>query len=99
MKLRSKPRLDYRQLHNTGARVLKMEGEHQGNDKVGIMKGTELKTREDLNFCLEIYEDVNDFTTKSEVLEAIKTVSELFQVYRHVNPTRRGGGAIMAPPR
>ena len=85
MKLRSKPRLDYRQLHNTGARVLKMEGEHQGNDKVGIMKGTELKTREDLNFCLEIYEDVNDFTTKSEVLEAIKTVSELFQVYRHVN--------------
>ena len=62
-----------------------MEGEHQGNDKVGIMKGTELKTREDLNFCLEIYEDVNDFTTKSEVLEAIKTVSELFQVYRHVN--------------
>ena len=71
MKLRNKPRLDYRQLHNTGARVLKMAEGQQGEDKVGIMKGTELKTREDLKFCLEIYEDVEDFTTKSEVLEAI----------------------------
>ena len=62
-----------------------MEDGQQGGDKVVAMKGTELKTREDLKFSLEIYEDVEDFTTKSEVLEAIKTVSELFQVYRHVN--------------
>ena len=85
MNLRSKTRLEYKPLHNTGDRVPRMEDGQQGGDKVVAMKGTELKTREDLKFSLEIYEDVEDFTTKSEVLEAIKTVSELFQVYRHVN--------------
>ena len=84
MKLRSKQRLDYFALHSTGEKIYKME-EGQGEDKVGAMKGTELKTREDLKFSLEIYEDVSDFTTKSEVQEAIKVVSELYQIYRHVN--------------
>ena len=77
MKLRSKQRLDYFALHSTGEKIYKME-EGQGEDKVRAMKGTELKTREDLKFSLEIYEDVSDFTTKSEVQEAIKVVSELY---------------------
>ena len=57
MNLRSRQRLDYFALHSTGERIYKMEDD-QGGDKVGAMKGTELKTREDLKFSLEIYEYV-----------------------------------------
>ena len=54
-------------------------------DRVREMTVTELKTREDLEFSLDLYEDVQDFETKGEVKEAIATISDLLQVYRHVN--------------
>ena len=87
MNLRSKPRLDYLALHSTGKTVFKMSD--NGDDVQGDEKNdnilTELKTREDLEFSLDLYEDIEDFETKSEVKEAISTISDLFQVYRHVN--------------
>ena len=98
MNLRSKPRLDYKILHQLGERALKMDGVEEnipqnGNggrpevldDKIKEITITELKTREDLEFSLDLYEDVQDFETKSEVREAITTVTELLQVYRNIN--------------
>ena len=98
MNLRSKPRLDYKILHQSGERALKMDGVEEdvlrnGNegkpedldDRIKEITITEMKTREDLEFSLDLYEDVQDFETKSEVREAIATVTELLQVYRNVN--------------
>ena len=76
MNLRSKPRLDYKILHQSGERALKMDDVEEnipqnGNggrpevldDRIKEITITELKTREDLEFSLDLYEDVQDFET------------------------------------
>ena len=83
MNLRSKLRLDYLALHKTGGKVIKMSdtGDQVPQDNVV----TSLKTWEDIEFKLDLFEDIEEYEYKSEVKEAITSVSELLQLYCHVN--------------
>ena len=85
MNLRSKPRLDYLALHRTGAKVIKMD-DNGGNGQVPNNNVvTSLKILEDLEFNLDLFEDIEDYEFKSEVKEAFTSVSALLQAYRQVN--------------
>ena len=81
MNLRSKSKIDYLALHRTGKRVIKMSDAGE-QDPHGA---TSLKTWEDLEFNLDLFEDIEDYEFKSDVKEAITLVSDLLQLYRHVN--------------
>ena len=86
MRLRSKRRLDYSVFHKHGEKVDKMD---EGGDGPGVANEdnivTELKTLTDLEFSLNLYEDVEEYETKSEVEEAIEIISDLVKAYRHVH--------------
>ena len=83
MNLRSKPRLDYLALHRTGEKVIKMSNMGDQVPKDNVV--TSLKTWEDIEFKLDLFEDIEEYEYKSEVKEAITSVSELLQLYCHVN--------------
>ena len=86
MRLRSKRRLDYSVFHKHGEKVDKMD---EGGDGPGVANEdnivTELKTLTDLEFSLNLYEDVEEYETKSEVEEAIEIISDLVKAYRHMH--------------
>ena len=86
MNLRSKRRLDYTVFHTRGKKVDKMD---EGTDGPGVAKGdnilTELKTIDSLKFSLEVYDDIEDFDSKSEVQEAMNSISDLIKVYMNVH--------------
>ena len=85
MNLRSKRRLDYTVFHTRGKKVDKMD---EGTDGPGVAMGdnilTELKTIDSLKFSLEVYDDIEDFASKSEVQEAMDSISDLIKVYMNV---------------
>ena len=85
MNLRSKPRLDYLALHRTGAKVIKMDENGDNVQAPNINVVTSLKILEDLEFNLDLFEDIEDYEFKSEVKEALTSVSALLQAYRQVN--------------
>ena len=85
MNLRSKPRLDYLALHRKGAKVIKMDENGDNVQAPNINVVTSLKILEDLEFNLDLFEDIEDYEFKSEVKEAITSVSALLQAYRQVN--------------
>ena len=79
MKVRSKDRLDYKILNETGREVLK-EG---GKAEMGSKEIEELKILEDINHTLNLY-DLNDLGTEDEVNEGVVLVSNLSKTYRHL---------------
>ena len=85
VEISSVPRLDYLALHRTGTMVIKIN-DNEGYGKVcNINVLSLLKTLEDLEFDLDLFEDIEDYEFKSEVKEAITSVSALLQEYRQVN--------------
>ena len=86
MNLRSKRRLDYTVFHSRGKKVDKMD---EGNEVPGVAKGdnkvTELKTIDSLKFSLEVYDDIEDYESKSEVQEAMDIILGLIKVYISVH--------------
>ena len=78
MKVRSKDRLDYKILNETGRKVLKeARGVEMGSKEI------ELKILEDINHTLNLY-DLNEVRTENEINEGVAMVSELSKIYRHL---------------
>ena len=80
MLLRSKRRIDYKIFHRDGKKVDKIMGDETENQHLA-----ELKARTDLEFSLDVYGDIEEYTAKSEVLEAITEISDQIKLYRHVH--------------
>ena len=80
MLLRSKRRIDYKIFHRDGKKVDKIMGDEIENQHLA-----ELKARTDLEFSLDVYGDIEEYTAKSEVLEAITEISDQIKLYRHVH--------------
>ena len=86
MNCRSKRRIDYSLWHKHGIKVDKnMDDGNQDPVGGGDKQVYELKVREDLKFSLGVYEEIEDFETRSEVEEAINVISETVQCYRHIH--------------
>ena len=79
MNTRSKSRLDYKILHETGRKIVK-EG---GKAEMGSKEIEELKILEDIEHTLKLY-DLDQLDTVTEVTEGVDLVSKLSQNYRHL---------------
>ena len=85
MYTRVKDRLDYKVLHRTGRKVLKVVREIPDNRKMDEdFKIEELKLEEDINHAFHIY-TLGDLVTQSEIEEGIDIVSDLCQKFRHLH--------------
>ena len=76
---RSKDRLDYKILHETGRKIVKEGGEAD----MGSKEIEELKLREDIDHTLKLY-DLDQLDTVNEVNEGVELVTQLSQNYRHL---------------
>ena len=85
MSRQCKRRIDYSILHKYGEKVEKIMDDIKDQIAPEDKQVAELKIKEDLKFSLGVYEDIEEYDTKSEVKEAINIISEQVQMYRHIH--------------